>query len=364
MAVELHVTILHSNLGRLRGGIETRAARMAEELARRGHEVALVGARWPGRSRLFPDLARLPVRWLAVPCPPIPHRFHTWFYLACRLHPEARRLLASADVTLTFAPGDTALFSAWRQRAGLPHVSFFPGGNRRWLQLDRSTVRVVNPMVARKNRHVADFPIDGELPPGVPQALLQAPYEVRPRAAELLFVGRLEPNKGVVELLRLFRSLACERPDLRLRLLGDGPLRQHLRRQAAADGLEERIDFAGAVPPEEVWRRMREADLLVFPTHGENFPLSLLEAQAVGLPFVSSDIEGIRGTVHPGGALLALGDEPQWERTVRSLLDDTAARRAMSEEGRRWAAAYTWEKTAERLEEYLRLAVERSGRVR
>jgi glycosyltransferase involved in cell wall biosynthesis len=188
----------------------------------------------------------------------------------------------------------------------------------------------------------------------VPDALLAAPYTVRERGRRLLSVGRLEPNKGVTELLDLF--LRLEDSETELRFVGDGPLREALEREAT-----ERVSFAGAVGQEQVWEEMRQADLLVHPSSCESFCFTLLEAQAAGLPFVSSDVPGIRGAVPDGSPLLPLDDPDLWLATVRSLLKDFEARRRLSTAGREWAGRYTWDGPVAALEGFLRLAAERAS---
>lgn len=354
----MEVAILLSTLGLLRGGLETRAGCLGSGLARRGHRVTLVAPRF---GELAPDLASLPVTWLRVPCPELSEsrdQLSQAFHDACREHPEARRLMAEHDATFTLFAPDTARFSAWRRSEGRGHVSYYSGGGRSWLERDLSTVRLVNPLTAQKNREVADFPMDGELLPGVPDALLAAPYTVRERGRRLLSVGRLEPNKGVIELLALFRRMDDPRlnADTELRFVGDGPLREALEREAT-----ERVSFAGAVGQEQVWEEMRQADLLVHPSSCESFCFTLLEAQAAGIPFVSSDVPGIRGAVPDGSPLLPLDEPDLWLATVRTLLGDFEARRRLSAAGREWAGRYTWEGPVAALEGFLRLASERAS---
>jgi glycosyltransferase involved in cell wall biosynthesis len=346
----MDVAILLSTLGRLRGGLETRASCLGTALARRGHRVTLVA---PLHGDLLPDLAALPVNWLRVPCPE-PGGSADAFHEGCRQNAEARRLIAGCDATLTFFAPDTAHFSAWRRSEGRGHVSYYSGGGRAWLERDLSTVRLVNPMTAKKSRSAADFPFDGELLPGVPDALLATPFEVRPRGNRVLCVGRLEPNKGVSELLDLFLRLGD--PEIELRYVGDGPLREPLERVATA-----RVSFAGAVSQERVWEEMRAADLMIHPSSCESFCFTLLEAQAVGLPFVSSDLPGIRGAVPDSSPLLPLGDWDLWLETIRNLLGDYEERRRLSDAGREWASRYTWEGPVAALEGFLRLAVERTS---
>jgi glycosyltransferase involved in cell wall biosynthesis len=368
----LDLGILMSSLGMVRGGLETVAAQFARALSERGHRVTVVAGRWPPHA--LPAATDLPLRWLRAPCVPaqlaawrrLARRRPAWplkiqslsFAYACRLHPAVRELIARADVTLTFFEIETVLFSRWRQQHGQPHVSYFPGViDWRWLQRDRSVVRVaISQAIARRCQGVPGLAIDGVVVPGVPDHWLDGPYVVRPEARILIFVGRLEANKGVLELLAIFEALAAEFPDLRLRIVGDGPLRQALVARLERAGLADRATFLGAVPAERVQQELRAADLFVFPSHYESFGIAILEALAVGLPVVSSDLPATREAAGDAGRLLPAGSTALWVEAIRALIGDLPARQQMSLAGRAHARAYTWRRAAEAMESYLDLA--------
>jgi glycosyltransferase involved in cell wall biosynthesis len=203
------------------------------------------------------------------------------------------------------------------------------------------------------------FPIDGVLAPGVSDHWLESPYHVRPVARILVFVGRLEANKGIAELLAIFKSLASAAPGLQLRVLGDGPLRQHFQDEIVRAGLADRVMFLGAAPAEQVRRELRNADVFVFPSRYESFGIAVLEAQAVGVPVVCSDIPALREAAGPAGLLLPIGDTDRWAEVIGSLIRDRPRREHMSRAGREWARGFTWRQVAQDLERYLRLGVSR-----
>lgn len=375
----LEVGIVVSTLGLIRGGVETRAVELAKGLHRRGHRVTLVGGRWPGRP-LPNDLRSLPLRLLRVPCVPLdmkiwrnvierhagwPVHLQTWtFRTCCRLAPSVRRLLVRIPVTVTLLARDSAYVSAWRARQGRPNLSYYNGGGRHLLERDQSVIRVLNPVVRENCPYVDEFHFDGVFQPGIPSELLQQAFEVRPEAKRILFVGRLEESKGVFELLAIFRQLAQEFPHLELRLAGDGPLQPEFRKKAADQGLRERISLAGALSPQQVWKEMALADLLLLPMLHGNFPLTLLESEAAGLPVISSDLPGVRGAVSPETRLLPVPHWDRWVAEARRLIPDAEARRKMSQAGRRWAQNYTWDRSVEAMEALLRQAVQVGGEAR
>lgn len=359
----------------MRGGLETAAARLAEGLAARGHRVTLVGG---AVLRPPEDLAALPVRFVRVPC--LPTTLTAWrrfahrrrglplkaqslsFVSACRLDPRVRRLIAAADVTLTALETETVLFSEWRARQGQPNISLFPGViDSKWLRWDRSAVRLaISQDVADRVRGALGLPVhDVVFLPGPPASWLETPYPVRPEARTLVFVGRLEHNKGVWELVALFEQLAGRFPRLRLRLVGDGPERPGLERRLSAAGLTGRVDFAGAVAPEEVAGHLRGCDLFVLPSHYESWGLAVVEAMAVGVPIVASDVAGIPEVTGTAASLLPLGQPGAWADAIGGLITDPAQRRRLSDAGRERAARFTAERAVEIMERWLYRALER-----
>lgn len=125
-----------------------------------------------------------------------------------------------------------------------------------------------------------------------------------PRQDHACYVGRLSEEKGVRTLLR-----AASRLDLRLKVLGTGPLEAELRTQYAGCA---RIEFLGHQDWEGVRAVLASARFLVVPSEWyENNPLSIIEALALGVPVLGADIGGIPELIQPGrtGELFESGNE-------------------------------------------------------
>ena len=367
----MQVAIFLSSLGILRGGLETIAARFAAGLAGRGHQVTCVASRCFGRS-LPADLGGMPVSWLRVPGLPADlslgpygrsRRARAWwlkaqslsFVAVCRWHPDVRRLLQMADVSLSLLEIETVYLSRWRRERGGAHLSYFPGViDGRWLDRDRSTVRVA---ISRTIAEASGVRVDGVVAPGIDAAWLGGVYEVAARAQNLLFVGRLEANKGIWELLQIFEGLEQREPHrLRLRVVGDGPLRQAMAGEVERRGLAQQITFLGAIPAASVLEELRRADLFLFPSHYESFGIAVVEAQAAGLPVVCSDLRALREAAGGAARLLPPRDVERWVVAVQSLLGDRRARQHLSQSGRQNAQNFTWERSVQALEGYLEQA--------
>lgn len=109
----------------------------------------------------------------------------------------------------------------------------------------------------------------------------------------LLFVGRLIYDKGVHELAEAFAAIAGRYPDLDLLFVGEEIEREKLFAYFGERGISHRILFRGIRPYAEIARLMKISDLLVLPTWAEGLPNVVMEAMAIGLPVVASNVDGI-----------------------------------------------------------------------
>ncbi len=164
----------------------------------------------------------------------------------------------------------------------------------------------------------------------------------------LLFVGRLEPRKGLDVLVRAFLRVRAALPAVRLCVVGEGAERTRCQ-QMIPSSIRHDALFVGHVDEAEKPRYFASADLFVAPNvGGESFGIVLLEAMASGLPVVASDIPGFRTVMRDGrqGRFVPPKDTSALADTVLTLLSNDRLRAAMSREGRRHAAEYDWTRIA------------------
>jgi glycosyltransferase involved in cell wall biosynthesis len=183
------------------------------------------------------------------------------------------------------------------------------------------------------------------------------PAAIRRADAELLFVGRLTPQKNVDALLDAVAELRDVGQKPTVRIVGEGGERDRLRAKAAGLLLSN-VVFEGRRTPSEVADDYACATAVVMPSTHEGMPLVLLEAMAAGAPVVASNLPEI---AEAGGDAILTVDPASPHALAEALgriLDDAPLRDRLSEAGRRRAARYTWEAVAATID---RLYAEVSG---
>jgi len=168
-------------------------------------------------------------------------------------------------------------------------------------------------------------------------------------------IGRLSPKKGQEDLLSAAALILTRMPEVRVVLVGDGPLDGELRKQAHDLGIENRVRFLGAVA--DGARLLPLLDVYVLPSHIEGMSMGLIEAMAAGRPIVATDaggnaenvIDGVSGLIVPPRAPDRLAD------AILTLLKDPERARAMGAAARQRAREhFTVDTMVQRLERLYR----------
>jgi phosphatidyl-myo-inositol alpha-mannosyltransferase len=177
----------------------------------------------------------------------------------------------------------------------------------------------------------------------------------------VLFVGRHEPRKGLLELLKAFRLLRRSGYRCRLLVVGSGPQEREARRYVMTRRLGG-VEFLGRVSDDEKAQLFRTADIYVSPATGaESFGIVLLEAMAAGTPIVCSDIHGYKGVVRRRReGLLVPPRKPQLIATaIAELLEDDQLREQIAANGRLRAEEFSWERVTAKVDEYYGFVIRR-----
>lgn len=180
----------------------------------------------------------------------------------------------------------------------------------------------------------------------------------------LLAIGSLTREKGIDVLIGALPKLRQEHPELRLCLVGDGPLREELERQVAQLGLGDCVHFAGIVQDVRPW--LQRCTLLIAPSLNEGMGLAAVEAMAMQRPVIASGVGGLLEVVEDGqtGRLVIPGDLNILAEEIHVLLRDPAECIRLGGNGRERARQYfSLEQSVNQLQDlYERLVNERGLR--
>jgi glycosyltransferase involved in cell wall biosynthesis len=163
---------------------------------------------------------------------------------------------------------------------------------------------------------------------------------------QILFVGRLVPEKGCDVLIEAMKDLKREKLLFTLSICGDGFSRQQLQSLVSKHELNSAVTFCGGLYGQNLIRIMQQSDIAVVPSlWDEYFGLTAIEAMSCGLPVIASNVGGLGGIVSETGFVFERGDVHGLSLHLKRLLCDEALRKEASEKSRSIAMEkYDWER--------------------
>ena len=179
-------------------------------------------------------------------------------------------------------------------------------------------------------------PVLAEVATPAAQAALLDRFPILAQGDVVLFLSRLEPEKGAHLMLEAFAELKGSHPRALLFLVGVGRSDSvdELRRRVEALGLSDRVVWGGFLAGPEKWAALALARVLVFPSLSDSFGVVAVEALAAGVPLVISEEVGLAPTLASEQAGLVVKSDPQHiASALRQLLDDENLRETLVERG-------------------------------
>jgi phosphatidylinositol alpha-mannosyltransferase len=342
------------------GGVQVHIRELADVLRARGHEVLVVA---PGGSRATDPGVRIVGGPVRVPyggtVAPICFSRHSFGRIRRLMH------AFGPDVVHVHEPLTPSTSMLATLAATAPVVATFHAysDRSRLMELAGPVLRSVHRRIAASvavSAAAASFlaravPAEIEIVPNgvdVERFARGGPRpEGLPEGRLVLWVNRLDPQKGFPVAVRAFARLAAELEDVHLVVAGDGRDRDAIHLLSDADRL--RLVMLGSVPHDRLPAYHAAADAYVSPAAGqESFGIVLVEAMAAGVPVVASNVPGYREVVRDGvdGLLVAPNDPEALARALLRVLTEPELASALARSGRERAATFSWDVVVPRIE--------------
>lgn len=340
------VRILHAHSTFDLGGKEARAVRLMNAWGDRAEHVVLSATgKFGARGAIDPAVkVAFPADAPSLVGKPGPLRYRT-----------LARYMRGFDLVLSYNWGAMDVVAARRMFGGPPLIHAEDGFNedeadkRNWKRNGfrrlflRGAYRLVVPSmrletIARQEWRQPDARI-ARIANGIPVERYGAPSVAVPGLARTggLVVGTVAGLRAVKNLPRLVRAFASSAPaDAQLVIVGEGPERQAIIDEAERAGVASRLVMPGFMTSPHEW--IGHFDIFALSSDSEQFPISLIEAMAAGLPCASTDVGDVRSMVATEN-VFAVGDEAALTEGLRRLFDDPTLRTAAGKANRRKALA-------------------------
>jgi D-inositol-3-phosphate glycosyltransferase len=257
------------------------------------------------------------------------------------------QIMRSADRLIAATPLEKAQMS-WLYGADADQISVVPAG------VDLNLFRPIPPAEAKTRLHVPDC------------------------QPMILFVGRIQPLKGIDTLMRAMKQVISRYPDLRcsvcVNVIGGDPnpdselerLEFERLHQLCVDlGIGDMVTFLGAKDQDTLVYHYSAAEMVVMPSHYESFGMVALEAMACGTPVIGSDVGGLSFSIEDGfnGYLVPGQDPDALANKIALLIKYPRLRNHLGEQAIRWAERYAWTNVADEILDVYNLVLQRRLRV-
>lgn len=335
--------VMFVSTGLAKGGAETQLVRLASNLRQRGWRVCVVSLN--GTCSFEEQLDSIKADFFPLKLH-APLRFGN-IVGSLRL---AIRLVGSwkPDIIVSFMYHANLAGSLLKLITGLPLVSSIRNESFGAFWREKLAFlghRIDSRITVNSRRAAQALTGKGILPPGKTVIISNSIEAGPPRSVETfsqgptmrwLAIGRLSPQKDYLNLLQAFRLLLEERPESKLSIAGDGPLKGEVEMAVARLSLADRVTMLGH--RNDVLELLQQSDALVLSSATEGMPNVIMEAMACGLPVVATDVGGVSDLVVNGrNGFVAQARDPiaLASAMIRLANSSTIERHRMGEHGRR-----------------------------
>lgn len=372
----MRIAIFSESYAPVVNGVSVSISTLRREMELRGHKVFVYAPRYPGYSDPVDGVFRFPSRVTgAAPDYPLPIPYA----------PELRRRFLELDIDIVhtqtpFLLGMTGI--KWARAAGIPvvttnhtlypeyahYIKFMPNRitraatvwhMKRYYSSCQGIVAPSGVVMKILRGYGIETPIEviqtgiDVPPPRRSREETRAAYGIPPDVPLLVYVGRVALEKNLGMLLDAFSEVRRRFPDVRLMIVGGGPILDRFKADVEARGLVGSVILTGMLPQEDVWDINRAADLFVFPSVTETQGLAICEALSAGRPCVVVNAGGAPEVLDDGvDGCLVPNDRDAFASAVCELLSDHDKRRQMSQSALELSKRFSCAGMAERFAQF------------
>lgn len=199
--------------------------------------------------------------------------------------------------------------------------------------------------------------------PGKPKAEVLKKYQIDPKRPRVLYVGRVDPEKSIANLIEAFSLTLAKVPEAELLIVGDGIDKANLEKLVEEKQLLDNVRFLGKVMPPDLYDIYKAGDVFATASETETQGIVLIEAAATGLPLVAVDAGAVKEVCRTrrNGNLCKPGDSKAMGRAMARLLCDEELRKKYKEGSIEIAKKHDINRTLSRFEEIYQLAISLAG---
>ncbi|MFN4216930.1 MAG: glycosyltransferase [Brevinematales bacterium] len=370
----------------MKNGVITSALQLKEGLEKKGHHVCIVSVLVKGYENKDPDI-------LLIPQIELDFGSKQGFGAAIVNHKKVVSFLKEHKVELIHSHTEFMIGLAAKKAArklGIPRIStthtmwemyhnYSPllGIKPLWRTYFRyymkGTSVIVAPSIKAKkydNLVVPEIPVQ-IIPNGIDMAKfkqkpmtkeelheLRAKYHLTPQDKILIFVGRIGPEKRVVELYQSIAPVMKKHHHIKMIFVGDGPSHEELQQKANEMGLANQTVFTGFVDWKEVYRLYSISNLFVTASLSEVHPMTLIEAAICGVPSIARRDDSYLDLIEEGKNGYMANTDEDMARLVEELLLDEKKLKSFSEEALRISQKFSAENHVARMEKLYQKVIE------